>query len=129
MFCLVPLHLLLENRSPIGQSAYSRVGHFQVMLRLEYMTGTNAVVATFNEIINSTTLLASSKAYRFNLSTPRTISANDRLVILYGGAAAINISIYNTDQFDGADTLTRWNGSIWVNGTTEEITVTLHTLE
>lgn len=92
--------------------------------------GTNAVVATFNEIIKSTILPTSSKAYRFNLSTPRTISANDRLVILYGGAATINISIYNTDQFDGADTLrTRWNGTIWVNGTTEEITVTLHTLE
>jgi hypothetical protein len=64
----------------------------------------DAIVATFNEIINSTTLNTSFAEYTFTLTTPYTVAAGDRIMIEYSGPAAVDIELWITDQFDGANT-------------------------
>ena len=64
----------------------------------------DAIVATFNETINSTTLDTSFAEYTFTLSTPYTIAVGDRIMIEYGGPQAVEIEVWTSDQFDGANT-------------------------
>ena len=45
----------------------------------------DAIVATFNETINSTTLDTSFAEYTFTLTTPYTIAVGDRIMIEYAG--------------------------------------------
>ena len=64
----------------------------------------DAIVATFNETINSTTLGTSFAEYTFTLTTPYTIAAGDRIMIEYAGPAGVDIEVWLTDQFNGANT-------------------------
>ena len=64
----------------------------------------DAIVATFNETINSTTLGTSFAEYTFTLTTPYTIAAGDRIMIEYAGPAGVDMEVWLTDQFNGANT-------------------------
>ena len=61
-------------------------------------------MATFNESINSTTLDTSFGEYTFTLSTPYVLQVGDRIMIEYGGPQGIEIEVWNSDKFDGANT-------------------------
>ena len=68
------------------------------------------VVASFNETINSTTLGTALSEYTFTLTNPYIIQKGDKILIEYGGPAAVNIEIWNVDKFDGSNTKrTRYN--------------------
>jgi hypothetical protein len=64
----------------------------------------DAIVATFNESINSTTLGTSFAEYTFTLTTPYTIAVGDRIMIEYAGPVAVDMEVSLTDQFNGANT-------------------------
>ena len=64
----------------------------------------DAIVATFNETINSTTLDTSFAEYTFTLTTPYTIAVGDRIMIEYAGPVGVDMEVWITDQFDGANT-------------------------
>ena len=84
--------------------------------------GSTNVVATATEVVDASTLPTTFTNYSWNFTSPRTIVANDRLTIDYDGTTRVDIEIYVTDQYDGALTLrTRWNGTAWVNGGTEDV--------
>ena len=94
-----------------------------------YDSGSN-IVATANETIDSTSLAVAPDwtTVTWTFTTARTILSTDRLVVEYSGAAQVIIEIYNTNPFDGVNTLrTRWNSgtSAWVNGTTEDVAGTI----
>ena len=64
----------------------------------------DAIMATFNESINSTTLDTSFGEYTFTLATPYVLQVGDRIMIEYGGPPAIDLELWNSDKFDGANT-------------------------
>ena len=88
----------------------------------------DAIVATFNETINSTTLGTAFAEYTFTLTNPYTIQSKDRIMVEYGGPAAVNIEIWNVDKFDGGNTRRiRYDGTSYVGSNTEEVTGTMST--
>ena len=62
------------------------------------------MVATFNETINSTTLTTSFAEYTFTMTTPYTIAVGDRIMIEYSGPSGVELELWNSDKFDGANT-------------------------
>ena len=93
---------------------------------------TNDLVATsFNETINSTTLGTALSEYTFTLTNPYIIQKGDKILIEYGGPAAVNIEIWNVDKFDGSNTKRTRYDSItnkYVPTNTEEVTGTMSTV-
>ena len=88
----------------------------------------DAIVATFNETINSTTLGTAFAEYTFTLPNPYTIQSKDRIMVEYGGPAAVNIEIWNVDKFDGGNTRRiRYDGTSYIGSNTEEVTGTMST--
>ena len=89
----------------------------------------DSIAATFNESIDSTTLGTSFAEYTFTLTNPYTIKIGDRIMIEYGGPAAIQIDIWKVDKFDGNNTRRiRYDGSIYSGFSTEEICGTMSSL-
>ena len=64
----------------------------------------DAIVATFNQIINSVTLDPSFTEYTFTLTTPYTIAVGDKIMIEYGGPSGVEMEVWLSDKFDGANT-------------------------
>jgi Domain of unknown function (DUF1929) len=64
----------------------------------------DAIVATFNEVINSAALDTSFAEFTFTLTTPYVIQVGDRIMIEYGGPQAVDVELWTTDKFDGANT-------------------------
>ena len=64
----------------------------------------DAIVATFNEIINSTTLDISFAEYTFTMTTPYVLQVGDRIMVEYGGPLGIEMEVWNSDKFDGLNT-------------------------
>ena len=64
----------------------------------------DAIMATFNETINSTTLDTSFAEYTFTMTTPYVLQVGDRIMIEYGGPQGIEIEVWNSNKFDGANT-------------------------
>ena len=82
----------------------------------------DAIVASFNEIINSQTLGTTFVEYTFTLTTPHTITAGDSIMIEYGGPPAIDIELWNSDKFDGANTRrVRYAGSYSYSNTVDTV--------
>ena len=89
----------------------------------------DAIVATFNETINSTTLGTAFAEYTFTLTNPYTIQSKDRIMIEYGGPAAVNIEIWTADKFDGSNTRRiRYDGTGYVGGNSEDVSGTMSSL-
>ena len=86
----------------------------------------DSVVATFNETIDSTTLGTAFSEYTFTLVNPYTIQTGDRIMIEYGGPAAVQLEIWTADMFDGGNTRRiRNDGSTYINSVNEEIAGTM----
>ena len=64
----------------------------------------DSVATTFNETINSTTLGTALSEYTFTLTNPYIIQKGDKILIEYGGPAAVHVEIWNVDRFDGSNT-------------------------
>jgi hypothetical protein len=64
----------------------------------------DAIVATFNATINSPSLSTTFAEYTFTLTTPYTIAVGDRIMIEYAGPSGIELELWNSNQFDGANT-------------------------
>ena len=87
----------------------------------------DAIMATFNETINSTTLDTSFAEYTFTLSTPYTIQVGDRIMIEYGGPQAVEIEVWTSDQFDGANTRRVRYSGVYSFSNTADVTGSLST--
>ena len=86
----------------------------------------DSVVATFSETIDSTTLGTAYSEYTFTLANPYTIQTGDRIMIEYGGPAAVHLEIWTADKFDGSNTRRiRHDGSSYINSANEEVTGTM----
>ena len=86
----------------------------------------DSVVASFSQTIDSTSLGTAFAEYTFTLATAYTIQSGDRIMIEYGGPAAVNIEIWNLDQIDGANTRrVRYDGASYIGGNTEDVTGTM----
>ena len=71
----------------------------------------DSVLASFSQTIDSTSLGTAFAEYTFTLATAYTIQSGDKIMIEYGGPAAVNIEIWNLDRIDGANTrLVRYYG-------------------
>ena len=89
----------------------------------------DAIVATFNETINSTTLGTAFAEYTFTLTNPYTIQSKDRIMVEYGGPAPVNIEIWTADKFDGSNTRRiRYDGTGYVGGNSEDVSGTMSSL-
>jgi hypothetical protein len=64
----------------------------------------DAIVATFNPIVNASTLPTSFAPRLFTLTSPYTIQYGDRIMIQYTGPGSVDISNWTTDKFDGGNT-------------------------
>ena len=86
----------------------------------------DSVVATFNEILDSTSLGTTYAEYTFTLSNPYTIQTGDRIMIEYSGPAAVQLEIWTADMFDGGNTRRiRNDGSTYINSVNEEVAGTM----
>jgi fibronectin type 3 domain-containing protein len=88
----------------------------------------DSVAATFNESIDSTTLGTAYADYTFTLTNPYTIQKDDRILIEYGGPAAVIIEIWTVDKFDGANTGRVRYDSSYLNGLGEDIVGTMSSI-
>lgn len=64
----------------------------------------DAVVATFNEIIQASSLSTAFTQQTFTLTTPHTLATGDRILVEYQGPNGIDISIWSIDKFDAGNT-------------------------
>lgn len=87
----------------------------------------DTLVATANESFDVSTLATTyGTTYTWTFPTPRTIVGGDHLVVEYSGATTVNIRIHSPDQFDAGNTRrTSWNGTAWVNSSSEDIDGTI----
>jgi hypothetical protein len=82
----------------------------------------DAVVATFNESLNSQNLPTSYAPFDFTLSSPYIIQTGDRILVEYGGPSRVDISVWTTDHFDGdATRRTRYTGTAYNVSNTNDI--------
>jgi hypothetical protein len=86
----------------------------------------DAVVATFNETINSASLPTAFTAVEFNLSAAYVIQPGDKILIEYDGAPNIDVSRTNADVIDGNLTRrTRYGATGYVGGNGQDIAGTM----
>jgi Domain of unknown function (DUF1929) len=64
----------------------------------------DAIVATFNETVDSATLPTTFTQQVFTLTNPYIIQAGDRILIEYSGPASVYIQQWNVDRIDGSVT-------------------------
>jgi hypothetical protein len=64
----------------------------------------DTVVATFNEIIQASSLSTAFTQQTFTLTTPYTLATGDKILVEYEGPNGIDISIWNIDKFDAGHT-------------------------
>ena len=87
----------------------------------------DAIVATFNETVNSTTLGTAFAEYTFTLTTPYTIAVGDKIMIEYGGPSGIEMEIWLSDKIDGANTRRVRYTTIYSTSNTVDVTGTMST--
>jgi hypothetical protein len=86
----------------------------------------DTVVATFNETFDASTLTTSYAERTFNLTTPRTIQAGDRILVEYSGPARVDIDAHGTDKIDGSSTRrVRYDGTSYFAGNSVDIVGTM----
>jgi len=82
----------------------------------------DAVVATFAQTINSATLSTSFAEVTFTMSTPYVLQVGDRVMVEYGGPSGIELEVWNSDKFDGANTRRVRYTTIYSVSNTAEVT-------
>ena len=100
-----------------------------IIARVRKFSG-DSIAVTFNESIDSTSLTTTYAEYTFTLTNPYTIQSGDRIMIEYGGPAAIQIDIWeNGDKFDGNNTRRiRYVISGYTGSANEEVCGTMSSL-
>lgn len=87
----------------------------------------DSIAATFNEIINSTTLGTAYSEYTFTLTNPHIIQSGDKILIEYGGPVAVQMEIWNVDKFNGSNTRRTRYLTSYVTNNSEEVVGTMST--
>ena len=86
------------------------------------------IVASFNEIVDSSSLSTTFTPITFTLTNPYVIQPGDRILIEYSGPDRVDIQIWKTDQFDGSVTRrTRYDINGYTGGSSEDIVGTMST--
>jgi hypothetical protein len=86
----------------------------------------DAVVATFNETIEASSLPTVFAERTFSLSAPYVIQSGDRIMVQYNGPNGVQMPFWSTDQVDGLNTRrTRYDGISYVGGSTQDIAGTM----
>lgn len=86
----------------------------------------DAVVATFGETFDASTLTTSYAEKTFTLATAYTIKAGDRILIEYSGPNGIQMDATSTDKIDGSNTRrVRYDGTSYIGGNTVDIVGTM----
>jgi hypothetical protein len=86
----------------------------------------DAVVATFNETFDSSSLTTSYADKTFTLTTPRTIQTGDRILVEYSGPARVEIEVHTTDKVDGSNTRrVRYDSTAYIGANTVDVVGTM----
>jgi len=86
----------------------------------------DAVVATFAETFDASTLTTSYADKTFTLAAAYTIKTGDRILIEYSGPNGIQIDASSTDKVDGSNTRrVRYDGTSYIGGNTVDIIGTM----
>jgi hypothetical protein len=86
----------------------------------------DAIVATFNETVDSATLPTTFTQRVFTLTNPYIIQAGDRILIEYSGPDSVYIQIWNVDKIDGGVTRrTRFDSAGYSGGSGQDIVGTM----
>ncbi len=85
----------------------------------------DSVAATFDDTISSASLPTIMTPFEFTLANPHSIQAGDRIVVQYSGPNGIEISVWNTDKFDGDRTRRVRYSTSYVGGNSEDIAGTM----
>jgi galactose oxidase-like protein/Kelch motif protein len=86
----------------------------------------DAVVATFNETFDASSLTTSYADKKFTLTTPCTIKTGDRILVEYSGPARVEMEVHTTDKVDGSNTRRiRYDGTNYAGGNTIDIVGTM----
>jgi hypothetical protein len=92
----------------------------------------DSVVATFTETPAGSSLTTSYANVVFNLASPYTLQAGDRLLIQYSGANGVIIELFTTDQFDTSNTRrTSYNAGtgLYTESSTTDICGQIHVVD
>lgn len=82
----------------------------------------DAVVATFNESFDASTLPTSFAERTFTLATPYVIQAGDRILIEFNGSGRVELSVWTTDQIDGPNTRrVRFDGTFYGTASSHDV--------
>jgi hypothetical protein len=91
-------------------------------VRAVIRSSNDKIVASFNEIIDSSSLSTTFAPITFTLTNPYVIQSGDRILIEYSGPDRVDIQIWKTDQFDASATRrTRYDINGYTGGSAEDI--------
>jgi Domain of unknown function (DUF1929) len=103
-----------------------RAGSPSGTVRAVVRSSSDAIVATFNETINASSLPTSFTEQTFTLTNAYTIAAGDRILVEYSGPARVDIDVWATDQIDGSITRrVRYDGTSYIGGNTADVVGTM----
>ena len=86
----------------------------------------DAVVATFNETFDASSLTTSYAEQMFTLTTPHVIQTGDRILVEYSGPARVDMEVHTVDKVDGSNTRrVRYDGTAYIGGNTTDIVGTM----
>jgi fibronectin type 3 domain-containing protein len=88
----------------------------------------DAVVATFEQVIASTTLPTTLTEFTFTLTNPYTIQTGDRILIEYNGPPSVRVESWNVDMIGGSNTRRISYKGSYATSNTEDIAGTMSSL-
>jgi fibronectin type 3 domain-containing protein len=88
----------------------------------------DAVVATFDQTIASTSLSATFTEYTFTLANPYTIQTGDRILIEYNGPPSVRLEMWDVDRIGGSDTRVISYKGKYTSNNTQDITGSMSSL-
>jgi hypothetical protein len=103
-----------------------RSGSASGTVRAVVRNSADAVVASFNEIFDASTLPTSYSDRTFTLNAPHMIRAGDKILIEYSGPARVEVEATTADAIDGSNTRrTRYDGVDYIGGNNVDIVGTM----
>lgn len=103
-----------------------KTGSASGMVRAVVRNSADAIVASFNETFDATSLPTSYADRTFNLTTPHTLQAGDKILIEYSGPARVDVECTTDDVVDGSNTRrVRYDGAAYIGGNTVDIVGTM----
>jgi hypothetical protein len=120
---------LIVNKSLRKLTVYLRrainpLGSVKAVIR----SSDDRIVASFNEVVDSSNLPTTFTPITFTLTNPYVIQSGDRILIEYSGPDRVDIQVWKTDQFDGSATRrTRYDINGYTGGNSEDIAGSMST--